>query len=399
MKLKDEFKYSAIPALLIYCSIGSIYCWSLLYDYISPYVDGNITWAFSLSVFFLGLSSAILGPLVKRNVRLSTLITAILFGGGLILSGFACEYNNRSLFLLGYGVLMGIGMGIGYLCPIKSLMMWFRNHMGLAIGLALTGFGLAKLIASPILQFSIDSYGISSTLKNAGVFYFVLILLASCLIRKSSKEENHEKLSYERLKIWWKHRKELFLLPGLGTIWMIFFLNTTSGLAIISYERFFFSAAEIGIITGTILAAIFNSFGRFSLAWWSDSFKHEEKLLNLILSVSFISCLMAFAFSNFIPVAVLICNAGYGAMFSTMPIILYRRYGIEDISEIFGLVLSSTALAGLCGNQMANVMVGLPESSYQTLMLINVLLYGVALSLAVRLYDEAKEEEKLKVEK
>lgn len=399
MKFKDEFKYGAIPALLIYCSIGSIYCWSLLYDYINPSITGNITWGFSLSIFFLGLSAAILGPLVKRNVRLSTLITAILFGGGLVLSGFACEYNSRPLFLMGYGVLMGIGMGIGYLCPIKSLMMWFKNHMGLAIGLALTGFGLAKIIASPILQYGIDNYGISETLKNAGVFYFALILLASCLIRRPISEEHHEKLSLDRLKEWWKHRKQLFLLPGLGTIWMIFFLNTTSGLAIISYENFFFSASGIGIITGTVLAAVFNSIGRFSLAWWSDSFEHGEKLLNLILSVSFISCLIAFAFFEFIPIAVFICNAGYGAMFSTMPIILYRRYGIDDISEIFGLILSSTALAGLCGNQMANIMVGLPESSYQTLMLINVLLYGVALSLAVRLYDEAKEGEKLKVEK
>ena len=391
--IKDKIKYGAIPALLIYCSIGTIYCWSLLYDYISPSISGDITWGFSLSVFFLGLSAAILGPLVKRNVRLSTLISAVLFGGGLVLSGFACEYNNRLLFLIGYGILMGIGMGIGYLCPIKSLILWFKDHMGLAIGLALTGFGLAKLIASPVLQYGINNYGIAATLKDAGIFYFSLILLASCFIKRPIKE-NHEKITLERFKEWWKHRKSLFLLPGLGTIWMIFFLNTTSGLAIISYERFFFSAAEIGIITGTILAAIFNSLGRFSLAWWSDSFEHEEKLLNLILSVSFISCLIAFAFSEFIPAAVLICNAGYGAMFSTIPIILYRRYGIDDISEVFGLVLSSTAIAGLCGNQMANVMVGLPESSYQTLMLINVLLYGIALSLAVRLYDEAKEEEK-----
>lgn len=96
---------------------------------------------------------------------------------------------------------------------------------------------------------------------------------------------------------------------------MIFYLNISSGLAIISYEKYYYETAGIGIVLGLVFSAIFNSLGRFGVAWWSDYFKNRGKLFGIILTFSVLSGITAFMAPGFIPVAVLLCNAGYGASF------------------------------------------------------------------------------------
>ena len=190
------------------------------------------------------------------------------------------------------------------------------------------------------------------------------------------------------VKEWFKGIRDNFLLPGFITLWTIVFLNTAVGLAIISYERFFYIASGIGILLGAILSGISNTAGRLCVGWWSDTFFVREKLLGLILSASGISCFLSFLFPNLIPVTVIICNFGFGAMFSIIPNILADRYGMEKIVETHGLILTSWAIAGLVGNQLANIIIGLHSSANQTLMLINSAIYLIALSLSTKFWEE-----------
>ena len=155
MTLENKWVRGAIPALFIHCSIGTVYCWSQLKDEIALSINcptSEIEWAFSLAIFFLGMSAAFGGNLVEKNVKHSATLSAICFGLGMIGTSASIALNSILGVLTCYGCLMGIGLGIGYLTPVKTLMMWFSEHKGLATGIAITGFGLAKVIASPIIE-------------------------------------------------------------------------------------------------------------------------------------------------------------------------------------------------------------------------------------------------------
>lgn len=387
--ISKKWLHGAIPALLIHGCIGTVYCWSLLYDYIHISIPGNCTWAFSLAIFFLGISAAFFGPLVERNVKVASILSAILFGFGMILSGIACQSSTMWLLYLGYGVIMGTGVGIGYICPVKTLMMWFSQNKGLATGLAIMGFGLAKVLATPMLSISIHNHGISSTFIIFGISYLIIMLIATALLKKPEDPIVPVKNKFSIIR-WISRKKELLSLPELKVIWLIFFLNITAGLSIISYEKYFYESAGIGIVIGLVFSAIFNSAGRFGVAWWSDYFKNRSRLFGIILTLSVISGITAFVAPGFIAVAVLLCNAGYGAMFSIMPSVLADKYGMKDVSELHGLILSAWALAGLCGNQLFNLLIVIPESSYKTLILGSVALYCIALSLSAKLWEGVK---------
>ncbi len=158
----NKWVRAAIPALLLHCSIGTVYCWSIFSQEIADYIGfskGATEWAFSFAIFFLGMSAAFLGNVVEKDIHKSSLIATICFSLGMAGTGFFIYYGGlhkgSALALIGiyicYGFIMGIGLGTGYLSPVKTLMLWFEDRKGLATGLAVAGFGAAKAIASPIM--------------------------------------------------------------------------------------------------------------------------------------------------------------------------------------------------------------------------------------------------------
>ena len=169
-KSQNKWICAAIPALLLHCSIGTVYCWSIFSQEIADYIGfskGATEWAFSFAIFFLGMSAAFLGNVVEKDIHKSSLIAAICFAAGMAGTGFFIYYGGQHqhsvLALIGiyicYGFIMGVGLGTGYLSPVKTLMLWFEDRKGLATGLAVAGFGAAKAIASPIMQAMLDNLG------------------------------------------------------------------------------------------------------------------------------------------------------------------------------------------------------------------------------------------------
>lgn len=392
--MKSKWKYGVIPSLLIHGSIGTIYCWSLLVSELKKCMGGeDVTWAFSIAIFFLGMSAAFLGPFVEKNVRKSALLSTLFFGSGMILSGIACSIGSVMLLYIGYGVIMGIGLGLGYLTPIKTLILWFKDKKGLATGLAIMGFGLAKVFAAPGFNYFIREYGIVELFIFHGVFYSVVMLIAAHLIKKPNwAEVGSEKLNMSN---WIRKVKSSINTPGLWIYWIIFYLNITAGLAIISYEKYFFSAAgytAAGLGFCLSMCAIFNSVGRLGASWWSDKFLNRGRMFGIILTLSVLSCIIGFILPGFIPFSVLICNAGYGAMFSIIPCALSDRYDMKHLSEIHGVVLSAWAIAGLTGNQLANLAINIPESTQQTLILIAGIIYSIGLYFSINLWEEKKKQ-------
>ena len=419
---------AAIPALLLHCSIGTVYCWSVFSQEIADYIGYEkkaVEWAFSFAIFFLGMSAAFLGNIVEKDIHKSSLIATICFTAGMALTGFFIYYGGQhkhsaiALFgiYISYGFIMGVGLGTGYLSPVKTLMLWFEDRKGLATGLAVAGFGAAKAIASPIMQAMLDNLGKNGIYLMffilAGV-YCVMMFTGHLLLKKP--DGWHEPQGKENKPSIMEVLKTKPIKNYIG-IWIMFYINITCGLALISQEKMIVTclglASSIGVISS--VSAIFNAGGRLGFSAWADTMKDRNTIYKMIfiLSIAFTGLVIATQGikdgKGNTPLIVLVLalifvvNAGYGGGFSNVPTLLSDHYGMGSISAIHGITLSAWGFAGLTGNQLANFIVehyGKPvtlsdghivnPTGYQNVLLVTVALYIVALLVCLLLVTPAK---------
>ncbi len=373
---------AAIPALLIHAGIGSVYCWSLLKGDIATEVGCSVKeveFAFSLAIFFLGMSAAFGGRFVEKNVTAASVVSCLCFSTGLMLTVFSIYTKSVLGIMLSYGCLMGVGLGIGYLSPVKTLMLWFKEHKGLATGIAISGFGLSKVLFSPYIEWCTPQYGVSTTLVSMSVISIFSMLTAAYLIQKP--KDWVEPVVKWRLKDYYQVIKNGTYLK----IWFVFYINITCGLALIAFEKNIAIAVGIGAV-GLLssLTAFFNTAGRFGYSTMSDYTENKQTIYKILLSSSVIVMLLGFAFgSSAIVIVLMLCviNAGYGGGFSTLPTLLQSKFGMEKISTIHGLALSAWAWAGLSGNQLSNLIINQLGLTYEVLYIVLAVLYFIALLL------------------
>ena len=415
--IQNKWVRAAIPALLLHCSIGTVYCWSIFSQEIANYIGFSksaVEWAFSFAIFFLGMSAAFMGNLVERNIHKSSLIATICFTLGMVGTGFFIFYGGQHqhsiLALVGiyvsYGFVMGIGLGTGYLSPVKTLMLWFKDKKGLATGLAVAGFGAAKAIASPIMQGMLDNLGPTGIYKMFYILaavYFVMMFLGHLLLAKPADWVEPQTKSKDEGIIATLKTKPIANYIG---IWLMFYINITCGLALISQEKAIVKciglAGSVGIIS--TISAIFNAGGRLGFSAWADKLRDRNTIYKLIfiLSIMFTGIVIgtrgiqngkgSIILIIFVLALIFMVNAGYGGGFSNVPTLLSDHYGMGNISAIHGITLSAWAFAGLSGNQMATWIVnhfgeidasGVNPVGYQAVLYATVALYAVALVLSL----------------
>lgn len=417
---ENKWFRAAIPALLLHCSIGTVYCWSIFSQEIADYIGfskGATEWAFSLAIFSLGMSAAFLGNVVEKDIHKSSLIATICFAAGMAGTGAFIYYGGKNpgsiTALIGiylcYGVIMGIGLGTGYLSPVKTLMLWFADKKGLATGLAVAGFGAAKAIASPIMQSMLRSMGESGIYKMFFILaavYFVMMFVGHLLLKKP--DNWHEPQSGEKKPSIMSVIKTRPIGNYIG-IWLMFYINITCGLALLSQEKMIVKCIGLVNYIGLIstISAVFNAGGRLGFSAWGDKLKDRNTIYKIIfiLSIVFTAIVIATrgiengAGNTFLMAMVLILimfvNAGYGGGFSNVPALLSDHYGMSNISAIHGLTLSAWGFAGLTGNQLATWIVNhfgetievagnhVNPIGYQTVLYVTCALYVVALILSV----------------
>ena len=382
----NKWTRAAIPALLLHCGIGTVYCWSLFSAPISATLANAdaLGWAFSLAIFFLGMSAAFLGNFVEKNIHKASLIATICFAVGVAGTGLAVRLHSLPLILLCYGVIMGIGLGLGYLSPVKTLMLWFKDNKGLATGLAVAGFGAAKMIFSPVIEGLINSVGVEFALYILAGIWFVMMFVGHLLLKKPEgwveKQEKFEiKAFFSRFKIFTD-------LKFIG-VWLVFYINITCGLALISHEKDIFMEVGLGSIAAILctVTGFFNAAGRLGYSTIGDHLKDRNSVYKIIL-VSELAltaiALLTGAITNdlvIVCVALLIfVNLGYGGGFSNLPTLLSDMYGMGKISSIHGIALSAWAFAGLTGNQIADLIVK-STGNYQNILIFTLALYAIAL--------------------
>ncbi len=438
-KFENKWIRAAIPALLLHFSIGTVYCWSIFSQEIADYIGfskGATEWAFSFAIFFLGMSAAFLGNVVEKDIHKSSLIATICFTVGMAGTGLCIWYGGTHkgsvVALIGiyifYGFIMGIGLGTGYLSPVKTLMLWFQDRKGLATGLAVAGFGGAKAIASPIMQSLLGSLGEGGVYKMfyiLAVVYFVMMFIGHILLKKPAGW--HEETSAE------KKSKTLDVIKQkpitfIG-IWLMFYINITCGLALISQEKMIVKCIGLVGVVGILssVTAVFNAAGRLGFSAWADSMKDRNTIYKMIFILSIVATglvIVTKGISNmgqntFLVALVLILlfvvNAGYGGGFSNVPTLLSDHYGMINISAIHGITLSAWAFAGLSGNQLASFIVkkfgdeqeithlladGTSEiikvnpTGYQAVLYVTLALYIVAFIICMTMVAKVNNKEK-----
>ena len=401
---------AAIPALLLHCSIGTVYCWSTFSEKIGDYIGfqkSSVEWAFSFAIFFLGMSAAFLGNIVEKDIHKSSLLASICFAGGMAGSGFFIWYGGNHpsslVSLIGiylcYGLIMGIGLGTGYLSPVKTLMLWFKDNKGLATGLAVAGFGAAKAIATPIMEWMLENLGGGAIYKMffilAGI-YFVMMFIGHLLLKKP--DDWHEPTNAAEKKSIMSVIKTRPILNYVG-IWMMFYLNITCGLMLISQEKYILKCLGLSVVVFPVISAVFNAGGRLGFSAAGDKCKDRNTIYKVIFILSIVATALVIAtkgivngngnmlLTTLVVILIMVVNAGYGGGFSNVPTLLSDHYGMSNISAIHGITLSAWAFAGLTGNNLASLIVGKFGSEnlaegYQAVLYVTVALYIVSLVLS-----------------
>lgn len=428
--MNNKWIRAAIPALLLHCSIGTVYCWSLFSEAIAEKIGstkGAVEWAFSFAIFFLGMSAAFLGNVVEKNIHKSSLIATICFAVGMAGSGLFIQLGSNgtvssTVALIGiyvcYGLIMGIGLGTGYLSPVKTLMLWFEDRKGLATGLAVAGFGAAKAIASPIMESLQKSVGLANMFYILAAVYFVMMFVGHLLLKKPEGWVEAPAQKGERAVNVIKSK------TFIG-IWLMFYINITCGLMLISQEKSIVKAIGLASVVGIIssVTAIANAGGRLGFSAWADKMKDRNTIYKLIFIISIVVTGLAvvsqgivnanekggFLFIAIVILLLFFVNAGYGGGFSNLPTLLSDHYGMKTISAIHGIALSAWAFAGLTGNNLSNWIVsrfGTPvsiddghgemiqvnPSGYQTVLYVTLALYVIALLISSFMIPKKKEQ-------
>lgn len=373
--MKRNRWFIALAAVGLHISIGSVYAWSVLARPVMEEMGVTLseaTWAFSIAILFLGLSAGFLGHFVERmGPRRSGLLSAGFFCAGLLGTAWAVETKSLALLYFFYGFIGGIGLGVGYITPVATLVKWFPRHRGFATGLAIMGFGFAAFIAGPVMQRLTAAYGLAENFLFMACAY-ALVMGASALYlappRPGEVESDlaavvKEEIAAAPAPVPQKQytRREAVKTPEFAAMWWIFFTNITCGIGLLAVaspmaqEVIRMSPAGAASLVGII--GIVNGAGRILWSTVSDWIgRGAVYLLFFTLEVFAFWQLAGTSDAAAFAAWVLLIISCYGGGFSCMPAYLSDLFGVRHLSSIHGVILTAWGMAGLAGPLLLSVM-------------------------------------------
>jgi len=356
----------AASAIAIHISIGAAYAYSV---YTQPLVEtkgwsvASVTTAFTIMMVLGGGSAALFGKFVEKSgPRKSAMLAAILFSLGQAGSGFAISMDSLPLFLLSYGLLSGLGLGIGYIAPVSTLVKWFPDKRGLATGMAVLGFGTGALVTAPVAASLIESIGISSTFYILGASYFMMMMLGASYIAPPPKGWMPKGMK-EAVDAGTKKIKEDLSQATAGEavktkhfwmLWSMMLINTSAGIMMISVASPMaqnivgLSAGAAATMVG--LMGIFNGGGRLGWAAASDYISRPKVFIIffVIQLIAFIALPLTVSTIVFQLLIFLVVSC-YGGGFSNLPAFIGDLFGTKELGAIHGYLLTTWSLGGLIG--------------------------------------------------
>ena len=359
----------ALAAAGIHMCIGSVYAWSVLTRPVMEATGlsmGEVTWAFSIAILFLGLSAGFLGGIAERmGPRRSGYLAACFFSLGMAGTGLAVTLGSAALLYTCYGFIGGIGLGVGYITPVSTLVKWFPRHRGLATGLAIMGFGFASLIAGPLMQHLTGAVGLAETFFLLAAVYGAVMALSASYLRPPLPGEADP--AQRLLPVQdcrgepapltgpvQMTRKEALHTKAFYILWGLFFINITCGIGLLAaaspmaQDSAGMTAGEAAALVG--LAGVMNGLGRIGWSALSDWIGRGAvyTLFFIIGAGSFWALSTAEEAWLFEGLVLLIVTC-YGGGFSCMPAYLSDLFGVRQLSAIHGCILTAWGAAGIAG--------------------------------------------------
>lgn len=393
----------ALSAVGIHICIGSVYAWSVLTNPIMKELGTSFKetqWTFSIAILFLGLSAAFLGGFVeKHGPRKAGLFAALFFCSGMFGTGLAILYKSLPLLYLSYGVIGGIGLGTGYITPVSTLVKWFPEKRGFATGIAIMGFGFASLIAGPVIQVLMQSYGLPLTFGILGLAYLGIMIPSALYLSppNSAAVINPAAAASPSTRRMPPVGTELTATEAIRTwrfyvLWWMLFINITCGIGLLSvaaplaqtvvHMSPMAAAAMVGMI------GLLNGAGRFAWASISDYIGRS----NTYIAFFAIQIIAFFALSQttdslLFQLFVYLIITCYGGGFATIPAFLSDLFGTKELSAIHGKILTAWAAAGVIGPLIVSWIKETTNSYTDTLVVFSlcfVVTLGVAVFLKIK---------------
>ncbi len=374
-------------ALCVHLCIGQAYAFSVFNLPMTKLIgitqsapgDWNIPelgWIFSIAIFFLGTSAAVFGRWVEEGGPRRAMFTAALcWAGGFVASAIGVYIHNLWLIYLGYGVLGGCGLGIGYISPVSTLIKWFPDRPGMATGMAIMGFGGGAFIASPLSvwlmsQFSTATHvGVAETFIVMGAIYLFFMTVGAFIVRippPAWKPEGYTPPVQASKLI---TTSDVFVYDSLKTpqfwlIWWILCLNVTAGIGVLgqasamSQEMFPGKVTAVAAAGFVGLMSLFNMGGRFFWASTSDYIGRKNTyfvfmVLGFVLYITVPYTGAIGSVEGFV-LAFLVIISMYGGGFATVPAYLKDMFGTRYVGAIHGLLLTAWSMAGIFGPVLVN---------------------------------------------
>ena len=341
-------------------ALGAVYAWSVFRVPLSKQFGWSIsevTLTFTISIFVLGFAAFFGGLwLNRKGPRIVALTGGALYGLGVFLASFS---HSLSWLYLSYGVIGGIGLGLGYIVPVAVLVKWFPDRRGLITGIAVGGFGAGALITAPVATRLIQSVGALSTFAYLGVAYLIVTIISGSFMQnppdgwkpegwsptasQTSQRAGHDFVLTEALKTWQWY-----------ALWLLLFLNTCAGISVISQEAPIFqelTGASAIVAAGMVgLASIGNAVGRVFWAWVSDLITRRATFAVMfilqVLLFWFLPSIATVSLMTIVTFVVLMC---YGGGFGTMPAFAADYFGPKNVGPIYGLMLTAWSFASAVG--------------------------------------------------
>jgi MFS family permease len=416
-------------ALAIHLCIGHIYAYSVFNKPMTRLIgldhtatgDWELTtlgWIFSIALFTLGASAAIFGKWLERvGPRKAMFAAALCLSGGFMLASFGIYIHNIWLVYLGQGFLGGIGLGLGYISPVSTLIKWFPDRPGMATGMAIMGFGGGAMIASPMAVGLMDFYrssssaGVWETFLSMGLIYLVFMMFGVFTIRLPHEESSQNKSESEPKKDPYIDADTAIRRPQFYLLFAVLGLNVTAGIGVLGQasvmiqEMFSAQSVPQHMVVGAAAAggfvgllSIFNMLGRFLWSSLSDKIGRRNTYSIFFVFGALLYILVPYAGKIESVVLFIACFAliisMYGGGFSTIPAYLKDMFGTRQVGAIHGRLLLTWSLAAVLGPVLINYMrayqinkLGLPPAeAYSITMYImaGLLLMGLIANLLVK---------------
>ena len=340
-------------------ALGAVYGWSvflnpLLEQFGASRPETNLTFTITLAV--LGVTAGLGGGLLRRiGPQATATIAGVLYGCGVILSGFAPNLGTLYVF---YGVLGGIGLGLGYIVPLAVLIEWYPDRRGFITGLAVTGFGLGAFITSPLATELIKAHGVQSTLTILGATYLLIVVVAAQFLqfaptnyspRGWSPVVRQALTSTPQFTL-----REALRTPHWYLLWSMLALNVTAGAALISVAApLAQELTQVGPALGAVavcVISLFNGLGRLFWGALSDRLGRPHTFLALfLLQIAAFAALPAVDHFGMLLIPAAVIALCYGGGFGTMPAFATDVFGGRNSGTIYGAMLTAWSAGAIAG--------------------------------------------------